>query len=49
MEVFKMIKKLVEIEGLHCENCAKKVEDAKATQKKLLSTMVMQLKRQMKF
>ena len=23
-----MIKKLVEIEGLHCENCAKKVEDA---------------------
>ena len=28
MEVFEMIKKLVEIEGLHCENCAKKVEDA---------------------
>ena len=27
MEVFKMIKKLVEIEGLHCENCAKKVEN----------------------
>ena len=23
-----MIKKLVEIEGLHCENCAKKVKDA---------------------
>ena len=22
-----MIKKLVEIEGMHCENCAKKVED----------------------
>jgi len=27
MEVFKMIKKLVEIEGMHCENCAKKVEN----------------------
>ena len=23
-----MIKKLIEIEGLHCENCAKKVEEA---------------------
>ena len=23
-----MIKKLIEIEGLHCENCAKKVKDA---------------------
>ena len=22
-----MIKKLVEIEGMHCENCAKKVEN----------------------
>ena len=24
-----MIKKLVEIEGMHCENCAKKVENVK--------------------
>ena len=23
-----MIKKLIEIEGLHCENCAKKVKNA---------------------
>lgn len=28
MEEFKMIKKLIEIEGLNCENCVKKVEDA---------------------
>lgn len=28
MEEFKMIKKLIEIDGLNCENCVKKVEDA---------------------